>query len=113
PSLPIDLVEFKRILNGTSLKPERLKEIGVLLLDKADKATRIERGKLDWLPVEQIAAFYASFAEANDRLRAEFLPNRTAPLFPPFIMPVGDAVPKVYEGMSASQFAGIAAELLL
>ncbi len=113
PSLPIDLVEFKRILNGTSLKPERLKEIGVLLLDKADRATKIERGKVDWLPIEEIAAFYASFAETNERLRAEYLPARTTPLFPPFVMPTGAAVPAVYQGMSAAQFANIAAELLL
>jgi hypothetical protein len=113
PSLPVDLVEFKRILNGTPLKPERLKEIGVLLLDKADKATKVERGKVDWLPVEEMAAFYASFEETNERLRAEYLPARPAPLFPPFVMPTGDAVPAVYEGMSASRFAYIAAELLL
>lgn len=113
PSLPIDLVEFKRILNGTSLKPERLKEIGVLLLDKADRATKIERGKVDWLPIEEIAAFYASFAEANEKLRAQYLPARTTPIFPAFVMPTGDDVPAVYQGMSAAQFANIAAELLL
>ncbi len=113
PSLPIDLVEFKRILNGTALKPERLKEIGLLLLDKAGRVSDARRGKVDWLPVEKMAAFYASFAESNDRLRAEFLPARTTPLFPPFAMPDGDAVPAVYDGMSAQRFAQLTAELLL
>lgn len=113
PSLPIELVEFKRILNGTSLSSERLKEIGVLLLDKAERAKSIERGKLDWLSVDEMAAFYESFGETNERLRAAYLPARPAPLFPPYARPATDAVPAVYEGMSASRFANIAAELLL
>ena len=113
PSLPIELVEFKRILNGTPLSPDRLKEIGVLLLDKAEKAQSISRGKVDWLPVDEMAAFYDSFAETNERLRAAYLPARPAPLFPAFVRPTGDAVPEVYDGMSASRFANIAAELLL
>ena len=113
PSLPIELVEFKRILNGTPLSPDRLKEIGVLLLDKAEKAQSISRGKVDWLPVDEMAAFYESFAETNERLRAAYLPSRPAPLFPAFVRPTGDAVPEVYDGMSASRFANIAAELLL
>lgn len=113
PSLPIELVEFKRILNGTSLSSERLKEIGVLLLDKAERAKSIERGKLDWLSVDEMVAFYESFGETNERLRAAYLPARPAPLFPPYARPATDAVPAVYEGMSASRFANIAAELLL
>lgn len=113
PSLPIELVEFKRILNGTSLSSERLKEIGVLLLDKAERATSIERGKVDWLPVDEMAAFYESFAETNEKLRAAYLSTRPAPLFPPYARPAADAVPAVYEGMSANRFASIAAELLL
>ena len=82
-------------------------------LGSADKATTIERGKVDWLPVEEIAAFYASFAEDNEKLRAAYLPDRTTPLFPPFVMPTGNAVPAVYEGMPTARFASIAAELLL
>ena len=113
PSLPIDLVEFKRILNTTPLKPERLKEIGTLLLDKADKATKIERGKVDWLSVEEMADFYNSFAEENQKLRAEYLPGRSSPLFPPFVMPTGTDVPEVYGGMSANRLAHLVAELLL
>jgi len=113
PSLPIDLVEFKRILNSTRLKPERLKEIGTLLLDRAADLTKIERGKVDWLPVETMAAFYESFAEENEKLRARYLPNRPGPLFPPFVAPSGDAVPEVYDGMSANRFAHVVAELLL
>lgn len=112
PSLPIDLVEFKRILNTTPLKPERLKEIGTLLLDKAE-VTKIERGKVDWLPVEEMAAFYDSFAELNEKLRAEYLPDRPPPLFPPFVVPTGTDVPEVYGGMSANRLAHLVAELLL
>lgn len=113
PSLPIDLVEFKRILNSTSLKPERLKEIGSLLLEKADQATKIERGKVDWLPVEEMAAFYNSFAEENEKLRLEYLPGRPPPLFPPFVIPTGTDAPEVYGGMPANRFAHLVADLLL
>ena len=113
PSLPIDLVEFKRILNGTSLKPERLKEIGAKLLDNADTATKIERGKVDWLSVEDIAAFYDSFAEENEKLRTEYLPGRPPPLFPPLVAPAGADAPEVYGGMSAHRVAQLVAELLL
>jgi hypothetical protein len=113
PSLPIDLVEFKRILNGTSLKPERLKEIGAKLLDNADTATKIERGKVDWLSVEEIVAFYGSFAEENEKLRAEYLPGRPPPLFPPLVAPAGADAPEVYGGMSAHRVAQLVAELLL
>jgi hypothetical protein len=113
PSLPIDLVEFKRILNSTRLKPERLKEIGTLLLDRAGDLTKVESGKVDWLPVEAMAAFYESFAEENEKLRARYLPNRPGSLFPPFVAPSGDAEPEVYDGMSANRFAHVVAELLL
>ena len=113
PSLPIDLVEFKRILNSTTLKPERLKEIGTILLDKANKATKIEPGKVDWLSVDEIAAFYDSFAEENEKLRAEYLPGRPPPLFPPFVAPAGTDAPEVYGGMSAQRLAQLVAELLL
>jgi len=111
PSLPIDLVEFKRILNSTSLKPERLKEIGTLLLDKADRVSKIERGRVDWLPVDEMELFYSSFAEENEKLRAEYLPGRSTALFPPFVMPAEP--PEVYGGMSANRFAHVVAELLL
>ncbi|HET7717205.1 MAG TPA: hypothetical protein VFK86_16400 [Bauldia sp.] len=111
PSLPIELVEFKRILNSTSLKPERLKEIGTILLDNADRVTETAPGSVDWLPVEEMAAFYESFAAENERLRSEFLPGRPPPLFPPFVAPAEP--PAVYEGMSTRRFAHLAAELLL
>ncbi len=111
-SLPIDLVEFKRILNSTPLKPERLKEIGTLLLDRTDRS-KIEQGKVDWLSVEEMAAFYDSFAEENEKLRKDYLPGRPPPLFPPFVMPTGTDVPEVYGGMSANRLAHLVAELLL
>ncbi len=113
PSLPIDLVEFKRILNTTTLKPERLKEIGTLLLNKAGAASKIERGTVDWLPAEETASFYDSFAEENERLRAEFAPKLPAPLFPPLVPAPGSKAPEVYGGMSATRFAHLVVELLL
>ncbi len=112
PSLPIDLVEFKRILNGTALKPERLKEIGVMLLDRAGKVSTLEKGKADWLPPAEMMAFYESFADANERLRVEFLPGRQDPLFPPYASRGAEAA-QVYEGMTTQRFAQLAAELLL
>lgn len=113
PSLPIDLVEFKRILNATKLAPERLKEIGQLLLDRASEVSEIQSGKVDWLPTAEIAAFYQSFTEENERLRREFLPDHPPPLFPPFVAPAGGDAPKVYGGMTAYRFANLVAELLL
>ncbi len=84
-----------------------------MLLDNADTATKIERGKVDWLSVEEIAAFYNSFAEENEKLRAEYLPGRPPPLFPPFVAPAGADAPEVYGGMSAHRVAQLVAELLL
>ena len=113
PSLPIDLVEFKRILNTTPLKPERLKEIGILFSTRPTRQPRSSAAKVDWLSVEEMAAFYDSFAEQNEKLRAEFLPGRPPPLFPPFVTPTGADVPEVYGGMSANRLAHLVAELLL
>lgn len=82
-SLPIELVEFKRLLNATEMSRDEIDKIGKALSGLAgNKSLKLARD-LDWLPHEQIAAFQGSFERDNERLRAQYAPSLPAPLFSP------------------------------
>ncbi|MGH8167431.1 MAG: hypothetical protein ACREQ1_09335, partial [Woeseiaceae bacterium] len=56
-SLPIEFVEFKRLLNMTKISRETADKIGKRLLGLAKKNALNPARNLDWLPFEDMAAF--------------------------------------------------------
>lgn len=82
-SLPIEFVEFKRLLNMTNIKREKADVIGKRLLKLANKNALKPARDLDWLPFDDMASFQGSFERDNERLRQQFVPMLPAPLFQP------------------------------
>lgn len=82
-SLPIEFVEFKRLLNKTQISREAADKIGKRLVDLAQKDILNPARNLDWLPFEVIASFQGSFERDNETLRERFAPLLPSPLFQP------------------------------
>jgi len=99
PSLPIELVEYKRLLNATNLDPKQLKQVGKKLVRYAERRSGGGPDPVDWLPASEMAAFVGSYDESNERLRRAFASDHPAPLFPP-----------VDNGKAACQYGGMTAE---
>ncbi len=110
PSLPVELVEYKRLLNATTLGPTKLKQIGNKLAQFAERRSVNKRGNVDWLPASEMAAFVASYDESNERLRRAFASDHPAPLFPPL---GEDAPTRQYAGMTLKRFAELTSEIFL
>ena len=82
-SLPIEFVEFKRLLNKTRIGRETADKIGKKLLGLAQKNALNPARNLDWLSFEDMMSFQGSFERDNERLRQRFAPGLPAPLFQP------------------------------
>lgn len=82
-SLPIEFVEFKRLLNKTQISREAADKIGKKLLDLAQKNALNPARNLDWLPFDDMASFQGSFERDNEELRRRFAPLLPSPLFQP------------------------------
>lgn len=109
PSLPLELVEYKRLLNGTRLGLTRLKGV-TQKLEKRATSGGLET-EVDWISRAEMEAFFASFDEENERLRRDFVSDRSSPLFPSLeIAPIKDK--EEYKGMSARRFAELTVEIL-
>ena len=110
PSLPVELVEYKRLLNATTLSPTKLKRVGNKLVRYAAGRPVGEGDNVDWLPASEMAAFVAAYDENNERLRRAFASDHPAPLFPPAEerTPTGP-----YGGMTVDRFAELTSEILL
>lgn len=103
-SLPVEYVEFKRLLNKTRISNDESKAIGRRLLKMAGNNALDPDKNLDWVPFDRILEFQSSFDADNERLRREFAPHLEGPLFPE-PKPNGK---RVFEGLSgerAIQFA--------
>ena len=107
--LPLELVEYKRILNTTQASMEFLKDVGAKLRRWADKQSSDGQENVDWIPVEEIAGFYASFLDMNEQLRRDYVSDHPAPLFPP----IEPGQLQIYSGLSVDRFAQITASILL
>jgi hypothetical protein len=109
PSLPLELVEYKRLLNGTKLGLTRLKGV-TQKLEKRAKSGGLET-EVDWISRQEMEAFFASFDEENEKLRRDFVSDRSSPLFPSLeAAPIKDK--GEYNGMSARRFAELTVEIL-
>jgi len=107
--LPLELVEYKRLLNTTKASTEFLRDAGAKLRKWADKQSSDRRETEDWIPAEEMAAFYASFLDRNEQLRRDYVRDHPAPLFPP----IEARQLQIYRGMSVSRFAQLTAAILL
>jgi hypothetical protein len=107
-SMSVEHVEFKRLLNATTLGSARVRRIRRVLARRADSVEAGSDG-IDWVSPAAMAAFLASYEADNERLRSELAPELGRPLFPPLPVPTG-APGSAYPGMPARRFAEIAAE---
>lgn len=82
-SLPIELVEFKRLLNATDMSRDEIDRIGKELPRLVKNESLKLAQNFDWLPFEQVDAFQGSFERDNERLRQQYAPSLPAPLFSP------------------------------
>ena len=82
-SLPIELVEFKRLLNQTDISPDDAKAIGNELTKVTARGDWDSIPDLDWLPEEELSAFQGSFERDNEVLRQQYAPDYPSPLFSP------------------------------
>ncbi len=109
-SLPLELVEYKRLFNATSAGKGRLAHVAELLDKRAAKGGL--QDDVDWISRSDMEAFCASFAAENEMLRRDFASDRPTPIFPSLeTAPVADQ--GEYEGMSVHRFAELTAEILL
>ncbi len=109
PSLPLELVEYKRLLNGTRLGLTRLKGV-TQKLEKRATGGGLEM-EVDWISRAEMEAFFASFDEENERLRRDFVGDRSSSLFPSLeTVPIKEK--GEYKGMSARRFAELTVEIL-
>jgi hypothetical protein len=109
-SLPLELVEYKRLLNATKVGKGRLEAVVEKLEKRAKKGGL--RNHVDWVSRPDMEAFYASFDEENERLRRDFMSDRPPPVFPSLAtVPIEDN--EEYKGMSARRFAELTAEIVL
>jgi hypothetical protein len=107
--LPIELVEYKRLLNTTKASMDFLKDAGAKLRKWADKHSSDQRETIDWIPAEEMAGFYESFVDRNEQLRRDYVSEHPAPLFPP----IEAQRLQEYRGMSVDRFAQLTAAILL
>jgi len=96
--LPIEFVEFKRLINKTEIDPDLAKSIGKKLVSMAARDVLQPARNLDWIPHEDMTAFQGSFERDNEDLRQRYVPTLPSPLFP------------VPERTKQTHFAGLSPE---
>ena len=109
-SLPLELTEYKRLMNRTpGVSKDELAIVGRKIARLASQPELEWLKGVDWLSSADMQAFADGFGEENERLRQQFMPDRPAPLFPE----VTDGEErKAYEGMSVERFAEISMRLI-
>jgi hypothetical protein len=108
PSLPHELVEFKRQLNATSMPRAKLKVIEPLLMNLARSPDFVDAPRRHWVAHEKMVAFQQGFNADNRQihLHSDFDEGEDffsdAPLAPA----------EVFAGLSSSRALEIAAQLI-
>lgn len=108
-SLPLELVEYKRLLNTSKIAKKRLAKV----VEKLE--SRAQRGELQndfgWIARTEMEDFCRSFDDDNERLRQSFAADRSSPLFPSLeAVPIAEKT--AYHGMSTQRFADLTTEIL-
>lgn len=106
-SLPLDLLEFKRHLNGTSLGRAKLRSVVQDLQAVAQARTAPEPGRRSRLSEADCRKVLAEFVEDNQWINDQFFGARPEGLFPQEIRPRQTAEP-----LDVQACIGIVAELL-
>lgn len=106
-SLPIDLLEFKRYLNGTSLSRPKLASLIPVLRAVAEARGDPGRERRSRLTETDCRTVLAEFADDNRWINDRFFASRPEGLFPSEIRPR-----RWVEPLDVPACAGIAAELL-
>ncbi|MCP4406467.1 MAG: hypothetical protein GY807_01630, partial [Gammaproteobacteria bacterium] len=108
-SLPLELTEYKRLLNGTpGISKDELGIVAKKITGLANRGGLDWPQDADWLSSPDMRAFVKGFGKDNERLRQQFLPDRPGPLFP--AMTAG-AERAAYMGLSVERFAEITMRL--
>lgn len=104
-----DLVEFKRILNGTPLCLETLDRIkGEMLLYNSEFAEAHGKSKSYWIEDAQRKLFLNSYKDSNRKLSEKYLDGDAGNLID---KPLTDSIP-VYSGLSESIFTDLVKKFL-
>jgi hypothetical protein len=106
-SLPIDLIEFKRLLNATPLSRPELAAVVNDLQAAAGARTDPEPGRRSRLSEADCMKVLAQFSDDNDWLNGTYFSARPEGLFPS-----GIRARQTVEPLDAQACAGIVAELL-
>ncbi|MCP4303724.1 MAG: hypothetical protein GY788_02355, partial [bacterium] len=108
-SLPLELTEYKRLLNRTpGVSKDELAIVAKKITGLANRGGLDWPQDADWLSSPDMRAFVEGFGEDNEQLRQQFLPDRPGPLFP--AMTAG-AERAAYMGLSVERFAEITMRL--
>lgn len=108
-SLPLELVEFKRLLNVSKPRKRRLARVVGKLEQRAAAGGLLDG--VNWISCSEMKDFLDSFEEENERLRRAFLNDRPPPVFPSLAdVPIEDK--DEYRGMSVERFATLTMEIL-
>lgn len=113
PSLPVEIVELKRIFNKTNSDLKRLKRIGEELARWSEKARDGFFEQAEWLPRNALSEFYDRYRDRNERLRLDYAADHPTPLFPEITYDTSEEETRVYSGMSVDRFAQITANIFL
>lgn len=112
-SLPIELIEYKRLLNMTGASLAALKAVGKKLSNWSGKNALDGFVDAQWIPRSEMVAFLDTFTEKNERLRQDFASNHPAPLFPPIQADPDTDERETFDGISLDRFAQLTAQIFL
>lgn len=105
-SLPIELTEFKRVVNTSGVSRENAAKISKQLQKMAQRRPNLAKRKQDWIDQGVAQSFQDRYRESNERIARKWLPDRKEPLFP---ASSGAHTTEVFPGLTDNELAKIAA----
>lgn len=111
-SLPLELIEFKLLINLTAIGDFELDRLRKRLDELSNAEQRAPGLREAWIPSLEQEEFASSFDAENERLRQIFAPDIPPPFFPVAEQGHAPAARPIYKPMTARRFAELAVELL-
>ena len=108
-SLPHELVEFKRLMNGAEISEFRRRNLERAIQYMAQRGGHKSAKKYLWMPHDEMVAFQASFEKKNRQIHEYATYDRGADFFPTDPLPPAD----VFPGLAPGSLLGVAARVLL
>lgn len=112
-SLPVELVEYKRLFNKASPDDASMQRLTKKLSKFVENGGAESGDRVNWLSVQDRIKLVESFADGNERLRREYTNGHSAPLFPPLEVSQSTPSETAYSGMSLNRFAQLTTEIFL